>query len=391
MKKFYNLILVFVLLFTGLAGFSQDITTKSEILTEQGKYSPDISGRLIGNIRADRSCEAPDSLEVQGTFDGIRLDWAGVDDNLWIHWDDGEYSGISIGNNAHVEFDAAARWVPEQLTDYEGDTLVQIAFFPSEASAFYKVKVWIGPVPSCIWEQIVFTPVIDQWNYVTLNYPIIIDSSEELWVGYYVDSPTGYPAGVDNGPAIDGYGNMFNFGGWQTLLQNNPELNYNWNIEAYIRGNMDGKLIKYAVYRSDAAGPYFLRDYSDQNYYLDDSVCQSTPLYHDYKVNALHITGNDTCESDFSNTVFEECVGIDENVESSLNIYPNPATDLIHVESPEILRFISVYDGCGHIILRKEVDRNTIDISVKDIEPGFYLIRLETDNKMINRKILIIH
>ncbi len=39
---------------------------------------------------------------------------------------------------------------------------------------------------------------------------------------------------MDDGPAIDGYGNMMNFGGWQTLLQLNPDLDYNWNISAHV-------------------------------------------------------------------------------------------------------------------------------------------------------------
>ena len=39
---------------------------------------------------------------------------------------------------------------------------------------------------------------------------------------------------MDDGPAIDGYGNMMNFGGWQTLLQINPELDFNWNIAAHL-------------------------------------------------------------------------------------------------------------------------------------------------------------
>ena len=40
-----------------------------------------------------------------------------------------------------------------------------------------------------------------------------------LWIGYHVQALTGYPAGTDEGPAIDGYGNMmFWEGHWQTLL-----------------------------------------------------------------------------------------------------------------------------------------------------------------------------
>ncbi len=45
----------------------------------------------------------------------------------------------------------------------------------------------------------------------------------------------GYPAGCDAGPAVDGFGNMMYFGGsWTTLTAQNPDLNYNWNIQGYV-------------------------------------------------------------------------------------------------------------------------------------------------------------
>lgn len=367
-------LLTLIMSLVGLTGISQVITAKSVLIP-----------------RADREiCDAPYGLEVYGDENGVNLSWESVDYDHVIRWDDGEYSGISVGNNAHLMFDAAARWEVGQLADYNGDTIAQIAFFPTEATATYRARVWIGSgAVNMILDQLVVDPLIDDWNYITLAYPIIIDASVELWVGYYVDTPTAYPAGVDDGPAIDGFGNMLNLGGWHTLLQNNPEMNYNWNIAAVLHPNLSGKQVKYAIYRSDETMPYFLRAYTDQNYYLDDSVCQSLPLYYNYKVNALFLYGTDTCVSDFSNVVEENCVGINENKdEPDICIYPNPASDLIRIESPVTLQLVTIYDVHGSMILRKSISNKSIEIEVKDLPPGLYLLMFQTDNQLIFKKIL---
>ncbi|MCU0369799.1 MAG: T9SS type A sorting domain-containing protein [Bacteroidales bacterium] len=358
-----------------------------------GEDSQNLYGWYLDNIHVFRFCTSPVSLTAYGGFDGIRLDWNGIEKNKWIQWDDGENSMMGIGTGASAEFDVAARWETGQLTYFDGDTLTDVAFFPREEEAIYRIRVWIGPgAANLIYDWEVTDPVIAQWNYIPLVYPIIIDSEQELWVGYHVDTPVGYPAGVDDGPALDGYGNMINFGGWQTLLQQNPDLDYNWNVAAYLRHNMDGHQVKYVIYRSDDDGPYFLRDYSDENFYLDDSVCMFPPWYHGYKVTAIHIFENDTCESGFSNEASDVCGGINDKSEVTfVNIYPNPCYDLIKIESSEEIRLVSLYNSHGQMILRKDVDDEVTGIPVKDLQPGLYLVKVETKKQIISTKLLVMH
>src|SRR5665811_105093 len=54
-------------------------------------------------------------------IDYNELSWIPPESNCCdntIHWDDGVYSGNSIGTGGAVEFDVAARWTPEQLSPY---------------------------------------------------------------------------------------------------------------------------------------------------------------------------------------------------------------------------------------------------------------------------------
>ena len=360
----------------------------------EGEYSLNIVSWFIDNIHIYRACNPPLNLDVSWGNYGLDLTWdyplgSGFGDQ-WVHWDDGLNYGNSIGGP--LVFDVAARWEPEQLVLFEGGLITEIAFFPGEQAATYNVRVWVGSGdPALIIDQTVENPLVNQWNYVTLDNPHQLDISQELWVGYHINAMTGYPAGVDNGPAIDGYGNMMKFGFWQTLLEINPELDYNWNIMAFLHQTINNDSItKYAIYRSDDVEPYFLRAYTDTNFYVDDSaICESTGI-HCYKVTAVNIQLSDTCESSPSNEACEICEGIDEkNTEFNLAIYPNPASDLLHVESLERLQSISIYDARGDKVIWWEGDKAVVEIPVNELVPGLYLVRVETYSGTIGRKVII--
>lgn len=357
----------------------------------QGENSINILSWFIDNIHVYRACNPPENLDAYLDQYGINLIWekpAGIGfEDQWMHWDDGEVSSSIFGG---YDWAVAARWTPDQLTDFEGAQLTHIAFVPGEGPATYKVRVWQGEyAANLLTDQEVISPVFGQWNYILLNTPVQIDITQELWVGYHINNDTGYPAGVDDGPAIDGYGNWYYFGHWETLTDVNPDLDFNWNIQAFIEpGAIPDSVAKYAIYRSDNGDPYFLRDFSDQNYYLDDSLGKGIWCYY---VTALYIHEADTCESSSSNEACE-FVGLNEKIpEFSLNIFPNPSKDFIRIESTEEIKFISLYNSYGKLMLQKKVDERQVEITVRDYPAGVYMIRVETGKEMISRKVLVMH
>jgi hypothetical protein len=218
----------------------------------------------------------------------------------------------------------------------------------------------------------------------------MIDVTQDLWIGYHVVAQTGYPAGVDDGPAIDGFGNMINFEGWQTLLETNPDLDYNWNIKAYIEDLNNGIATKFAIYRRDE-DEYFLRDYAYENHYLDDSALIILNHMHCYKVKAIYISEADTCESSFSN---EHCafimVGVNEwDQDIQISIYPNPASDVLFIEAMEKIESIIIYDSKGDKVIRWHGDQGKVDLQVDGLAPGIYLVRVETGGGVVSRKVVI--
>ena len=358
-----------------------------------GVNSLDIIGWYIDNIHVYRTCKAPIDLYCEAMMQGIELFWTNPSgfEAQWLQWDDNvNYDAIGTGDA--VEFDVASRWTPAQLNQYPIGYLTKVGFYPNEALATYNIRVWTGAgAQNLIVDQPVTDPQIDEWNDIVLQTPVPLDISQELWVGYHVNTQTGHPAGCDDGPAIDGYGNMMNFGGWQTLLQINPDLDYNWNIRAYLFPQDTSTIPdRYVIYRSDDMDPFFILGYSEETNFLDDSACTFGIGAHSYYVSAQYFEENDTCESEWSNETGFLCLfGLEETQVPEMRIYPNPCPSDLFLESEEIVNQVSLYNSNGRQVLTKEIHERASVISVRGLEEGIYLLRMQTLSGIVSRKIVV--
>ncbi len=186
----------------------------------------------------------------------------------WMHYD-GD-NNDAIGTGAAAQFDVAARFAPADLATMNvgGLSVTEIKFYPNEAASTYSVKVWTGgnaTAPgSLVVDQAVASPTIGDWNTVVLDNPVMIDPTQELWIGFGVNTTAGYPAGCDAGPQDEGKGNMMYWqGSWTTLTALNAALTYNWNVRGYAgygkggeKVELSGKALEgYLIYLDDMTTP----------------------------------------------------------------------------------------------------------------------------------------
>jgi hypothetical protein len=157
----------------------------------------------------------------------------------WINYDDGTNSN-AIGTGDEIVFEVAARFTQTELSAITDRYLTKVRFYPAEASASYSIKIYTGGTsylnPGTLsLNYPVTAPTINAWNIVDLPAPIQIPSTGELWVSIGIDTPTGYPAGCDDGPSIPYKGNMIFFNDeWTILTELNEDLDFNWNIQAFV-------------------------------------------------------------------------------------------------------------------------------------------------------------
>jgi hypothetical protein len=179
-----------------------------------------------------------DDTEVTVTWD--EPGQGGSGEEQWIHYDNGE-NADGIGTGGAADFDVAIRFTPDQLVDFNNMYVSKVRFFPKEANCEYSIKVWQGEnAANLLVEQLVANPTIDDWNEVELDNPVQIDASQELWIGYRCNTQTGYPAGVDAGPAVAEYGDMIYFQGSWASIANAYGLDYNWNIQGWLSNSARG-------------------------------------------------------------------------------------------------------------------------------------------------------
>jgi Leucine-rich repeat (LRR) protein len=133
---------------------------------------------------------------------------------------------------------------------------------------------------------------VNDWTEVALDNPVAIDASTQLWAGLYVDMPVGGAVmGLDQGPAIDEYGNMYRYlGAWYS------DVPANWNIQITAE-NPDKKgtkgLLGYNVYRN---GEQLNEETWGSSAYVDENLLNGV---YNYYVTAVYDEG----ESDPSDAV----------------------------------------------------------------------------------------
>jgi hypothetical protein len=75
-------------------------------------------------------------------------------------------------------------------------------------------------------------------------------------------------------------------------------------------------------------------------------------------------------------TYSEAFAGVENQTETEFSIYPNPATDMVYIESLEIIKEVIVFDVLGQQVIRTS---NSI-LNTADLQSGIYLVQIEFEN-----------
>jgi hypothetical protein len=76
--------------------------------------------------------------------------------------------------------------------------------------------------------------------------------------------------------------------------------------------------------------------------------------------------------------------GIDENYKKDILIYPNPATNTLHIKGTNGILKISICDLSGRVILDCQIDNDQIEVS--KLKVGFYILKIATGTGVEIRK-----
>jgi len=109
--------------------------------------------------------------------------------------------------------------------------------------------------------------------------------------------------------------------------------------------------------------------------FINNELFDSTGIY--YQI----LQSQSGCDSILMINLIVIPLEVDEFVIENLEIFPNPTTDIIHINIPDNLIFdkIMITDLCGNILIRENVILNFIDIS--NLKSGSYFILIDSGDK----------
>ena len=105
-------------------------------------------------------------------------------------------------------------------------------------------------------------------------------------------------------------------------------------------------------------------------------------------INVLIVNNKEGCNS----TTEVNCVVGNENVgelERLISISPNPASGNIRLDIPQVFKIqnINILNSVGKVIQVFEEYNGVIDVS--SLAAGMYYMRLNVDNQMVTKKLII--
>ena len=77
----------------------------------------------------------------------------------------------------------------------------------------------------------------------------------------------------------------------------------------------------------------------------------------------------------------------DLDLNSTLKLYPNPATDIIQISSKLPISRLALYNVYGKLILKKETDTNSLDVS--QLNTGVYFLEAYSNTEKVVKKVIV--
>lgn len=86
-------------------------------------------------------------------------------------------------------------------------------------------------------------------------------------------------------------------------------------------------------------------------------------------------------------TIETSVVDVEEAI--SLNLYPNPAKDLLRVQTNEPILEIRMMDMLGQVVYQNTADSKQHEINVSALQPGFYIVQVLTPKGITTQKVQV--
>ena len=390
-------------------------------------------------------CKAPQNLAgeyVWNTYNdfGALITWTYGDFGTWLYYDvivEGE-AGHFVGENTDaVAFEWANMYPASNLVG--GTVLTKVASIGFDANSnpgagIYTLKVYFGgttaPETLVYTQDYAFDPANSgEWFEITLDTPVAIDPTANLWIALYNDGTVGhlrYPAAYTATGTGGINGRWFNEDntGWDDL---NQYLSIGaWVIRGYVtNAEKGGETVAIPANSINANGqgshnfsvtnavtfPTFsdrsAKEPTSFNVYRNGSLIANVDYHaesgmyeyfdnvaignYQYQVTALYAD----CESAYAMVPDESVDYVDVTVtdvndlSSLTKLYPNPTTGNVMIEASGMTH-ITVVSTLGQILYDANISGDMYELNLSQYNAGLYLVRIATENGVSVKRVTLV-
>lgn len=381
-------------------------------------------------IDAPISCDAPRDLygeiAVRNGKTGVSLIWPYElpPTSEWLYYDNGTpKSSMGMSGNP---FYWAVMFPVEKLQNYIGTSITKVMTYDviaCDATVLISYGSLSQPGDVLVAENFMFEGVND-WIEIELSQPVPVTGKDYIWVMIYQNGAQ-YPAVFSDEPADDPNGRWISMDGMQWYdLKSLGDYDYAWVLRAFVTNEIEpakelqeiefhaeagnsldinisdkpiissprnvSELKHYNIYRGFDLDDMEIIDETSEGSYFD---VVSNGLYY-YQVTSVYEDNGETCESEpaksFNNPnqnyVMVEVMSVDEDGINAVMIYPNPAKENLTVNAEGMTR-ITITNTLGQVVYDNNAVSNNEVIDMNQYETGIYMVRIETENGSIVRKV----
>ena len=270
-----------------------------------------------------------------------------------------------------------------------------------------------APVPSNINAEMVGDDIVVTWSGEAAQYGFNVYRNEELYA--LVKSGNEF---VDVTPATGGYCyHVCNFGTdgesastYDACASAGEGCNPATELWYYAQDNLKPVITwtKPVETTQSLSGYYIMRRDGDDAEYQQIKILGPTKVeykensslelgtYYSYKVIAYYQDIDckaAPAKAKYGNEFFVRYhysqEGVEENAATTINVYPNPAKDVLTVKAGNISN-VSIYSLVGQRIYSEDVNSDELVINMSDFEAGMYVVRVVADGTEMVKKISVI-
>ncbi|MFS4427956.1 T9SS type A sorting domain-containing protein [Chryseobacterium sp. S90] len=131
---------------------------------------------------------------------------------------------------------------------------------------------------------------------------------------------------------------------------------------------------------------------TDVRYYLNNILIYTGTAASSVNIDQLRFVHNNVLGSAYIDNIKVNSellvLGIKDSrvTTKEISVYPNPATDFIHINSLSTVKSIEIYDESGKLI---KTEKNNSRMDVRGLSAGVYMVNIKTEGRNFTEKVII--